>query len=129
MRMQLPDRVILSSSLDNISPVAIVASSSGNSSSPPPPYQGQVHPSDSDGELPHYKNFSLNAAKIIIDSGYDLIDIYELTNQALGGVVLTQISSSWLLTMLHFVMFLSILRPIIFSTSIFTGMYEPLIQQ
>ena len=118
--MPLPERVLLSSSLDNISAISFFSSSESNSS-PPPPYERKEFLRKSAGKLPDYQNFSLNAADIIIGIGYDLMDIYELTNQALGGMILLQISSSWILSILHFAMFLSIFRPVIFSTSVFTG--------
>ena len=121
LRMPLPERVVLTSSLDNISSVALLSSSGSNASSPPPYERQDLFTKSGGGKLPHYQNFSLHAADIIIGTGYDLMDIYELTNQALGGMILLQISSSWFLTILHFSMFLSIFRPIIFSSSVYTG--------
>ena len=124
LRMPLPERVALTSSLDNISAVSFLSPSSGSTSSLPLPYHDRLeflaNPPESN-KLPYYQNFSLNAADIIIGIGYDLMDIYELTNQALGGIIFFQIASSWILTILHLAMFLSIFRPVIFSTSVFTG--------
>ena len=119
LKMPLPERVMLTSSLDNIS---VLMPFSGSSITPPPPYERRGLHGKSGGEkIPEYQNFSLNAADVIIGTGYDLVDIYELTNQALGGMILLQISSSWILSLLHFSMFLSIFRPVIFSASVFSG--------
>ena len=119
LKMPLPERVMLTSSLDNIS---VLMPFSGSSITPPPPYERRGVLGKSGGEkIPEYQNFSLNAADVIIGTGYDLVDIYELTNQALGGMILLQISSSWILSLLHFSMFLSIFRPVIFSASVFSG--------
>ena len=122
--MPLPERVILTSSLDNISAVSFQSPSSRNPSSPLAFYHDrqELSPSQSDSKkLPYYQNFSLNAADIIIGIGYDLMDIYELTNHTLGGLILLQITSSWILTILHLAMFLSIFRPVIFSSSVYAG--------
>ena len=119
LKMPLPERVMLTSSLDNIS---VLMPFSGSSITPPPPYERRGVLGKSGGEkIPEYQNFSLNAADVIIGTGYDLVDIYELTNQALGGMILLQISSSWILSLFHFSMFLSIFRPVIFSASVFSG--------
>ena len=117
LRMPLPERAILTSSLDHISALSFLSSSG----SPLPPNGRHDLIEKSDGKIPQYQNFSLNAADIIIGTGYDLMDIFELTNYALGGIILLQISSSWVLTILHLSMFLSIFRPVIFSSSVFAG--------
>ena len=119
LQMPLPERVVLTSSLDKIS--SILPYPGSNSSSPPPYERQDIFTKSAGGKLPHYQNFSLHAADIIIGTGYDLMDIYELTNQALGGITLLQISSSWFLSILHFAMFLSIFRPVIFSSAVTTG--------
>ena len=112
IRTQLPEKVALTSSLDNISRISVLSQVSG--------YRSATSYDDRKG-LPYYQNFSLNAADIIIGVGYDLMDLFELTNQALGGMILFQISTSWILTILHMAMFLSIFRPVIFSSSVFSG--------
>ena len=124
LRMPLPEKVALNSSLDNISAISFLSHASGHSwssSSPSHETRKRFMAESTGGKLPNYQNFSLNAADIIIGVGYDLMDLYELTNQALGGIILLQISSSWLLTIFHLAMFLSIFRPVIFNASVFTG--------
>ena len=128
LRMPLPEKVALNSSLDNISAISFMSQESERSwtHSPPSHENNKRFMVDSEGgKLPIYQNFSLNAADIIIGVGYDLMDLYELTNQALGGIILLQISSSWLLTIFHLAMFLSIFRPVIFNASVFTGKNLP----
>ena len=112
LQVQLPEKEALNSSLDNIS---FFSQASGQRSTFSPPSY------DSRKGVPLYQNFSLHAADIIIAVGYDLMDLFELTNQVLGGLILLQISSSWILTIFHMAMFLSIFRPVIFSASVFSG--------
>ena len=115
LQTQPPEKNALTSSLDNISRISALSQGSRYSSpASPAPY-------DNRKGLPYFQNFSLNAADIIIGVGYDLMDLFELTNQALGGLILFQISCSWILTLFHMVMFLSIFRPVIFTASVYSG--------